>query len=103
MENLLDNAVKYSPPGSPVALEAEANGAEITIRVRDEGYGIRDEDRGHIFERFYRGSGDISRQVKGAGVGLSLVRAIVEAHHGYVDFDTYPGKGSEFRIRLKAI
>ncbi len=103
VENLLDNAVKYSPPGSVVALEAEASGAELTIRVRDQGYGIPDVDRSHIFERFYRGSGEISRQVKGAGVGLSLVRRIVEAHHGQVDFDTYLGKGSEFRIRLKTI
>ncbi len=103
VENLLDNAVKYSAPGSPVALEAEAIGSELTIRVRDQGCGIRDEDRGHIFERFYRGSGEISRQVKGAGVGLSLVRHIVEAHQGEVDFDTNLGKGSEFRIRLKTI
>jgi signal transduction histidine kinase len=103
VENLLDNAVKYSPPGSPVALEAEASGAELTIRVRDQGYGIRDEDRIHVFERFYRGSGEISREVKGAGVGLSLVRRIVEAHDGNVEFDTYLGKGSEFRIRLKTI
>ncbi len=103
VENLLDNAVKYSPPGSPVALEAEASGVELTIRVRDQGYGIPDEDRSHVFERFYRGSGEISRRVKGTGVGLSLVRHIVEAHHGHVDFDTYLGKGSEFRIRLKTI
>jgi signal transduction histidine kinase len=103
VENLLDNAVKYSPPGSPIALEAEAGCAELTIRVRDQGYGISDEDRSHIFERFYRGRGEISRQVKGAGVGLSLVRRIVEAHHGHIDFDSYLGKGSEFRIRLKTI
>ena len=103
VENLLDNAVKYSPPASPVALEAEAGAAEITIRVRDHGCGIAPEDRGHIFERFYRGSGEVSRQVKGAGVGLSLVRQIVEAHGGQVDFDTSPGQGSEFRIRLRAV
>jgi len=101
VNNLLDNAVKYSPPGSPVVLEAEASGAELTIRVRDQGCGIRDEDRGRIFERFYRGSGEISKQVKGAGLGLSLVRSIVEAHDGRVDFDTHLGKGCEFRIRLK--
>jgi signal transduction histidine kinase len=103
VENLLDNAVKYSPPGSPVALEAEASAAQLTIRVRDQGYGIAEEDRGHVFERFYRGNGEISRRVKGAGVGLSLVRQIVEAHGGHVDFDTRLGKGSEFRIRLKTV
>jgi signal transduction histidine kinase len=103
VENLLDNAIKYSQAGSPIALEAEAAAAELTIRVRDRGYGIAKEDRKHVFEKFYRGSGEISRQVKGAGVGLSLVRQIVEAHGGHVDFESCLGQGSEFRIRLKTL
>jgi len=101
VDNLLDNAVKYSPPGSPVVCEAEADGRELTIRVRDCGYGIAAEDRDHVFEKFYRGAGEISRQVKGSGVGLSLVRQIVEAHGGTVDFDTREGEGTVFRVRLK--
>ena len=101
VDNLLDNAVKYSPPGTPVICEVQADGQELTIRVRDRGYGIAAEDRDHIFEKFYRGNGEISRQVKGAGVGLSLVRQIVEAHGGTVDFDSRVGEGTEFRIRLK--
>jgi len=101
VDNLLDNAVKYSPPGAPVVCEAEASGREVTIRVRDRGCGIASEDREHVFEKFYRGAGEISRQVKGAGVGLSLVRQIVEAHGGTVDFDTRVGEGTVFRIRLK--
>jgi len=101
VDNLLDNAVKYSPPGGPVVCEAEADGRELTIRVRDRGCGIATEDQDHVFEKFYRGNGDISRQVKGAGVGLSLVRQIVEAHGGTVDFDTRLGEGTVFRIRLK--
>jgi signal transduction histidine kinase len=101
VDNLLDNAVKYSPPGAPVFCEAEADGREVTIRVRDGGYGIAPQDRDHVFETFYRGNGEISRKVKGAGVGLSLVRQIVEAHGGTVDFDTRVGEGTVFRIRLK--
>lgn len=101
LDNLLDNAVKYSPDGAPIHCEAEADGRELTIRVRDRGYGIAAEDRDHVFEKFYRGNGEISRQVKGAGVGLSLVRQIVEAHGGTVDFDTRVGEGTVFRIRLK--
>lgn len=101
VDNLLDNAVKYSPRGAPVVCEAEVDGQELTIRVRDRGYGIAAEDRAHVFEKFYRGNGDISRQVKGAGVGLSLVRQIVEAHGGTVDFDTRVGEGTVFRIRLR--
>ena len=61
LDNLLDNAVKYSPPGAPVVCEAEAGGGELTIRVRDQGFGISPEDRPHIFEKFYRGRGEISR------------------------------------------
>ena len=101
VDNLLDNAVKYSPPGAPVICEAEGDDRELTIRIRDRGYGIAAEDRDHVFEKFYRGNGEISRQVKGAGVGLSLVRQIVEAHGGTVDFDTRVGEGTVFRIRLK--
>ena len=103
VDNLLDNAVKYSPPGAPVLCEAETDGRELTIRVRDRGYGIAAEDRDHVFEKFYRGNGEISRQVKGAGVGLSLVRQIVEAHGGTIDFDTRVGEGTVFRIRLKTL
>ena len=101
VDNLLDNAVKYSPAGAPVICEAEADGGELTIRVLDRGYGIPAEDRDHVFEKFYRGKGEIARQVKGAGVGLSLVRQIVEAHGGTVDFDSRVGEGTVFRIRLK--
>ena len=101
VDNLLDNAIKYSPPGSPVVLEAEVTPSELAIRVRDRGYGIAERDRGRIFDKFYRGSGEISRQVKGAGVGLSLVRQIVDAHGGIVDFDSTVGEGSVFYIRLK--
>ena len=81
--------------------EADTDGREVTIRVLDRGYGIAPEDRAHVFEKFYRGGGEISRRVKGAGVGLSLVRQIVEAHGGTVDFDSRVGEGSVFRIKLK--
>ena len=101
VDNLLDNAIKYSPPGAPVVCKVEAEEKALTIRVRDCGCGIASEDREHVFEKFYRGNGEISRQVKGAGVGLSLVRQIVEAHGGTVDFDTRVGEGTVFRIRLK--
>jgi signal transduction histidine kinase len=101
VNNLLDNAVKYSPSGAAVLCEAESDGRELTILVRDRGHGIAAEDRDHVFEKFYRGTGEISRQVKGSGVGLSLVRQIVEAHGGTVDFDTRVGEGTVFRVRLK--
>ena len=103
VDNLLDNAIKYSPPGAVVLCEAEARGRELIICVRDRGYGIPEHDREHIFEKFYRGSGEISQRVKGAGVGLSLVREIVHAHGGTIEFDSRIGEGTVFRVRLKSI
>jgi signal transduction histidine kinase len=100
--NLLDNAVKYSPESRTVRLEARASGEHISIAVRDRGIGIGDEDRPRIFERFYRGGGELSREVKGVGLGLNLVHHIVSAHGGTIDVESREGEGSTFTIRLKA-
>ena len=101
VRNLLDNAVKYSPDSKTVWLEAEASDARLSIRVRDRGLGIAAQDQKHIFEKFYRGGGEIARQVKGVGLGLSLVKHIVEAHGGAVEFESRAGEGSTFSIHLK--
>ena len=100
VRNLLDNAVKYSPGAKTVWLDALAEGGEIRIAVRDRGVGISEQDRKHIFDRFYRADGEISKRVKGAGLGLSLVRYIVTAHGGTVDGQSRVGEGSTFTIRL---
>jgi signal transduction histidine kinase/tetratricopeptide (TPR) repeat protein len=100
VHNLLDNAVKYSPGVKTVWLDAEASGAEVRIAVRDRGVGISERDREHIFDRFYRVGGEISKRVKGAGLGLSLVRHIVLAHNGKVECESRVGEGSTFSIRL---
>ena len=101
VHNLLDNAVKYSRESRTVQLEATANGDGLTIAVRDRGAGIRDVDRPRIFEKFYRGDDELTKCVKGVGLGLSLVRHIVEAHGGTVDVESREGAGSTFTIRLK--
>ena len=103
VHNLLDNAVKYSPECKTVWLEAEATGAWLTILVRDCGLGITEEDQKHIFEKFYRGSGEAARHVKGAGLGLSLVKHIVTAHSGSVECQSRPGEGSTFSIHLPVL
>jgi signal transduction histidine kinase len=103
LHNLLDNAVKYSPSCRTVWLEAEASGDWLTIRVRDRGLGIAEEDRKHVFEKFYRGSIGAATPVKGAGLGLSLVRHIVVAHGGSVTCESHPGEGSTFTIVLPAV
>ncbi len=104
VRNLLDNAVKYSPGEKTVWLDAGAMEADGTIKiiVRDRGVGISEHDRKHIFDRFYRADGDISKRVKGAGLGLSLVRHIVTAHGGTVECQSRVGEGSTFTIRLPA-
>jgi len=100
--NLLDNAFKYSPPDSPVRLAAHAGNGELTVSVTDQGPGIAPEEQARIFDRFYRGGGDLARQVKGAGIGLSLVKRIIEDHGGSVSVASRLGEGSTFTIELKA-
>jgi signal transduction histidine kinase len=100
VHNLLDNAVKYSPGVKVVWLDAEAAGGEVRIAIRDRGVGISERDRKHIFDRFYRADGEISKRIKGAGLGLSLVRHIVTAHGGKVEYESRVGEGSTFSIRI---
>ena len=100
VHNLLDNAVKYSPGSDTVWLEAEASNGTLAVRVRDRGPGISEADRRHVFEKFFRGTGEISEEVKGVGLGLSLVQHIVAAHGGSIALDSEPGAGSTFTIEL---
>jgi signal transduction histidine kinase len=102
VHNLLDNAAKYSRNSKTLWLEASANGDGLSVTVRDRGVGISEQDKPHIFEKFYRGGGDLKQQVKGAGLGLNLVRHIVTAHGGSVDFESQEGQGSAFTVHLKA-
>ncbi|HZV36783.1 MAG TPA: HAMP domain-containing sensor histidine kinase [Verrucomicrobiae bacterium] len=94
--NLLDNAIKYTPPGGKVLVQTRRELANIVIRVRDTGMGIAPEEQEKIWERLYRG--DKSRSQRGLGLGLSLVRAIVQAHQGKVQVSSKPEEGSEFTI-----
>jgi signal transduction histidine kinase len=100
--NLLDNAIKYSPADSPVRLAAHTVNGRLSISVTDRGPGIAPEEQTRIFDRFYRGGGDLTRRVKGAGIGLSLVKRIVEDHGGSVSVASCPDEGSTFTIELNA-
>jgi signal transduction histidine kinase len=102
VHNLLDNAVKYSLDSKTVWLDARAESGGIRISIRDQGVGIAERDQKHIFEKFYRADGPISQKVKGAGLGLSLVKHIVRAHGGTVECESRHGEGSTFSIRLPA-
>jgi signal transduction histidine kinase/tetratricopeptide (TPR) repeat protein len=98
--NLIDNAVKYSGESKRICVSASGAGPFLTVAVRDFGIGIRNEDLDRVFERFFRGGDALTRTVKGSGLGLTLVREIVEAHHGTVHAESEPGEGSTFSIKL---
>jgi two-component system sensor histidine kinase KdpD len=95
--NLLENATKYTPPGSPLEIAAFEDGGAVIIEVRDRGPGIPPGEEERIFEKFYRGKSD---NVRGAGLGLPICRAIVQAHHGTIQAVPREGGGTIFRIAL---
>jgi signal transduction histidine kinase len=96
--NLIDNAVKYTPAGGRVDVEVRRDGGAAVVQVRDTGQGIPSDELPRIFDRLFRG--DTSRAERGLGLGLSLVKAIVEAHGGAVEVSSKPGHGSVFTVRL---
>jgi heavy metal sensor kinase len=98
--NLLDNAVKYTPAGGEIALALTRQNGNAEIVVRDTGIGIAEPDRQRIFDRFYRADKARSRALGGAGLGLSIVRWIVEVHGGAIRIDSAPGGGSKFTVDL---
>ncbi len=98
---LLENAAKYSPAGSPIIISAEAEGAMVRISVADQGPGIDDMEQSLIFEKFYRGR-DQRYRVQGTGMGLAIAKAIVEAHHGTLDVTSQLGSGSVFTFTVPA-
>jgi two-component system sensor histidine kinase VicK len=99
ISNLLNNAIKYSTKGKTVTLSATQNEEEIQIAVRDEGSGINPEDMEKIFDAFYRGNTG-KRFIQGMGLGLTITRDIVEAHHGRITVESTLGEGSQFVIHL---
>ncbi len=96
--NLLDNALKYTPTGGAVTISIERNPAQALVRFSDNGIGIPAAEQGRIWERLYRG--DKSRSQRGLGLGLSVVRAVVQAHGGIAAVQSAPGKGSDFTVTL---
>jgi PAS domain S-box-containing protein len=98
--NLLDNAIKYSDPGDRVDITIEEDISFLTVRVRDTGAGIPEEELGQLFERFYRVNKDRSRATGGSGLGLAISKQIVEMHGGGISVESEIGTGSTFEVRL---
>ena len=100
---LLDNAVKYTPPGGLVTISLVRQDGLAVIRVKDTGIGVAPEDLPHIFERFYRGDKARARDEGGAGLGLAIARWIVEEHGGEIEAKSRPGEGTTFTVRIPAL
>jgi signal transduction histidine kinase len=98
--NLLSNALKYTPAGGAVDVSVDVRPSGTEIRVADTGVGIDSQDIPRLFERFYRADNSRSRATGGAGIGLSIAKAIVEAHGGTISAASQTGRGSEFCIML---
>lgn len=98
--NLMENAVKYSPPPAKITLTARSTNGDVEIDVTDQGMGIPAEDVPHVFERFFTVDKARSRSMGGAGLGLSLVKTIIEKHGGSISVASTLGKGTTFTVRL---
>ncbi|GAC1322612.1 MAG: hypothetical protein NVSMB22_09560 [Chloroflexota bacterium] len=98
--NLIQNAVRHTPPGGEVSVEVGRENGHVRVAVADTGEGISLDDQRHIFDQFYRGEKSRSRESGGAGLGLAIARAIVEAHHGSIEVESSPGHGARFVVTL---
>jgi signal transduction histidine kinase len=96
--NLLDNAIKFTPFGGAVSVSVKQDDGSVLLTVADTGCGIPEKDRGHVFDRFYRS--DASRNISGNGLGLSLVKAIVDSYGGEISFSSEEGRGTVFTLTL---
>jgi two-component system phosphate regulon sensor histidine kinase PhoR len=102
-DNLVDNALKYTPSGGSVVVRTATRGEQALVEVADTGIGIEPSEQQRVFERFYRVDKARSRGVPGTGLGLSIVKHLVEAHGGVVELESWPGTGSTFRVVLPRV
>ena len=96
MANLADNALAHTPPGGVITIGCKSLNGSVALWIEDSGAGIAAEHQGRVFDRFYRVDPGRTRGEGGAGLGLSIVRAIAESHGGQVSLASEPGKGARF-------
>jgi signal transduction histidine kinase len=102
LDNLVSNALKFSPPGGHVTVSAGRDVGGAVFEVTDTGDGIAEADRLHLFEPFFRSRSVQARSVPGTGLGLTITKAIVDAHHGSIEVRSAPGAGTTFRVLIPA-
>jgi two-component system sensor histidine kinase KdpD len=100
--NLINNALKYTPPGSTVYIDAERAEDAVIVSVTDNGGGIPDDEKEHVFELFYTGRKGLADSYRSPGVGLNLCWQILKAHGGMIEVSDNVPHGAVFRFRLKA-
>jgi signal transduction histidine kinase len=100
LTNLIENAVRFTPPGGSVAIGLRREREAVTVSVADTGSGIDPQDLPRIFERFYRADPSRDRATQGAGLGLAIARQIVEVHGSALEVESSPGEGTLFHFRL---
>jgi signal transduction histidine kinase len=100
LRKILDNATKFSARDSVIAVDLQHDEREINVIVTDQGSGISEVEIGRIFDRFHQIDSSFTREVDGAGIGLTIARSVVEQHGGRIDVASAPGAGSRFTIKL---
>ncbi|MDP3890092.1 cell wall metabolism sensor histidine kinase WalK [Nocardioides sp.] len=100
IDNLVTNAIKFTPPGGRIELVVTEVDGMAQLEVHDTGVGVNDEERSRLFERLYRAPGAVAAQIQGAGLGLPIVHAIVEGHRGTIEVESVVGEGTTFWVRL---
>jgi signal transduction histidine kinase len=100
IDNLLSNALKFTPPGGRVEVRLAVEGEAVHLEIADTGMGVSSADQKHLFERFFRSSEATTKAIQGTGLGLSIVAALVEAHGGSIEVESEIGVGTTFRIVL---
>ena len=100
MRIIIQNAQKYSAPGSTITLDVDSNQDSVSYSVLDEGIGMSQQDAAHVFERFYRADGARAEDAQGSGLGLSIAKWIVDAHGGAIEVTSREGVGTRFTVRI---
>jgi two-component system sensor histidine kinase KdpD len=95
----LSNALRYTPPGSPLTIRAQTEETEVIVNIEDCGPGISDQEQRKVFDKFFRGK-DQRERIPGTGMGLTIAREIVRAHHGRIWVESEPGKGAKFSFSV---